>query len=210
MSEHVGNRRELLRRAALGAGALTATGLLGPALAAAQSTDDDDLRDYLLEATGLEQVAVLAYQTAADAKGTEPVLRRSLQRFGAQEQAHADAWRSALDSLGFDPPDPPDDATDTGVFEDVDGLSDEAANELTGLLDKLDGLTKPEALLRFLVQVEERELRYYLDEAPGLDSEDLSTTSAEVAGCQAEHLVVLNQALGDSPADAVKAASSAG
>jgi rubrerythrin len=210
MTERLDNRRELLRRAALGGGALTATGLLGPTLAAAQSTDDDDLRDYLVEATGLEQITVLAYGTAAEAKGTQPVVRQSLERFGAQEQAHADAWRSALDSLGFDAPDPPDDATDTGVFDDVEGLSDEAANQLTGLLDNLDGLSKPEELLRFLVELEQRQLRYYVGAAPALDSEDLATTSAEIAGCQAEHLVVLHQAEGDSPADAVKAASSAG
>ena len=210
MSEALANRRELLRRAALGAGALSASGLVAPALVAAQSTEDDDLRDYLVYPTGLEQVAVLAYASAADAQGLERVLKETLLAFRDQEQAHANAWRSALDSLGFDPPEAPDSATDTGVFEGVEGLSDENASKLTGLLGDLDKLSKPRQFLAYLAKLERTQLDYYLAEAPGLDSEDLSTTSAEVAGCQAEHLVVLRQALGDSPAKAVETASESG
>lgn len=210
MSAYGESRRELLRRAAIGAGALSASGLVLPALAGAQSTEDDDLRDYLVEATGLEQIAVLAYGTTAEAKGMEPVVKKDLLAFRDQEQAHANAWRTALDSLGFDAPDAPDSPTDTGVFSDVEGLSDDAANELTGLLDDLDKLSKPEEYLDYLAELERRELAYYVGEAPALDSEDLATTSAEIAGCQAEHLVVLRQALGDSPAKSVESASDVG
>jgi rubrerythrin len=179
-------------------------------LAAAQSTADDDLRDYLVEATGLEQVAVLAYSSAADARGAQPVLRKTLLAFRDQEQAHANAWRTALDSLGFDAPDPPSSPADTDVFSDVDGLSDDAAKRLTGLLDDLDKLTKPDELLTYLAELERAQLAYYVGDAPDLDSEDLATTSAEVAGCQAEHLVVLRQALGDSPAKSIEAPATAG
>ena len=76
---------------ALAAGALAAAGTLRPALALAQSTNDDDLRDFLVHAIGLEQIAVLAYSTAADANGVEAKLKSTLNRFRDQEQAHASA-----------------------------------------------------------------------------------------------------------------------
>lgn len=209
MNESVETRREALRRAALGAGALTLAGLAQPVAALAQAPDDEDLRDFLVEAIGLEQVTVLAYSTAANANGMEPALKTMLETFRAQEQAHADALRSALDGLGFDPPAAPDSATDTDVFDEVEGLSDDAAEQLTaylGELEELDGADSKQ-LLKFLSELEGEQLSLYVGGAPALDSEDLATTGAEIAGSQAQHLVVLGQELGDLPADAIAAAA---
>ena len=50
-------------------------------------TEDDDLRDFLAEAIGLEQITVLAYATAAEQ--ADPSGRQLLEDFRDQEQAHA-------------------------------------------------------------------------------------------------------------------------
>jgi hypothetical protein len=207
MNEATQSRREALRRGALAAGALAAGGLLRPALAAAQSTEDDDLRDFLAEAVGLEQITVLAYSTAAD--GADTADRQMLEDFRDQEQAHASALRSALDSLGFDPPDAPDTPDDTGVFDDVEGISDDTATELKDLLGQIGDAKDPKSFLELISELEERQLTYYVTNGPPLESFDLSTTAAEIAGCQAAHLVVIREQLGDSPADAASAASDA-
>lgn len=203
MSAHPESRREALRRAAIAGGALAAAGLLRPGAALAQSTEDEDLRDFMVEAIGLEQVAVLAYAQAADAEGVSAPLRETLETFRDHEQAHANALRSAIDSLGFDAPDAPDAPTDTEVFDEVDGLSDETAERLVGMLERLEDLTQRDELLEFLVTIETDQLELYLGSGPELDSEDLSVTCAEIGGCQAQHLVALRIELGDDPAAAL-------
>lgn len=201
------SRREALRRGAIVAGALTAGGLLRPMAASAQSTQNDDLRDFLVEAIGLERITVLAYATAADEGATDD--RQLLVEFRDQEQAHVSALRSALESLGFDPPDAPDSPDDTGVFDDVEGLSDETATELKELLGSLADVSGADGHLELLADLEARQIAYYVGKAPALDSFDLATTAAEISGCQAAHLVVLREHLGDDPADAAAAVSDA-
>ena len=73
---------------------------LRPALAAAQRADDEDLRDFLVEAIGLEQVTVLAYATAADASGGADAARDAggLPRPGAGARERA-AQRDRLARL---------------------------------------------------------------------------------------------------------------
>lgn len=202
------SRRDALRRAAIGAGAVAAASLARPAAALAQTAEDEALRDFLAEAIAREQIAALAYNTAATADGTSGELRQRLELFRDHEQAHANALKSALDELGFDPPEPPDEASDTTVFEDVEGIDDEAAARLADLLESLDGLTG-DRLLDYLVELEQDQLTYYLTEGPTLESGDLSTTAAEIAGCQAQHVYVLRRELGDNPADALVAANEA-
>jgi len=202
MSEPARSRREALRDAALGAGALTAAGLLGPALAAAQSPDDEDLRDFLVGAISLEQLAVLAYATAA--RDGEPKLRPTMEAFRDQEQAHATALRAALDSLGFDLPAPPDSTTDSAAFEGLEGLDAEQTKQRVRLLDRLDAISKPQQYLDYLLELEADQLGYYVDQGPLVESVDLTTTSAEIAGCQAQHMVVLGGELGEAPEEAVE------
>ena len=200
-------RRELLQQAALGAGALAATGLLRPGLALAQSTDDEELRDFMAEAIGLEQIAALAYALAGQGTG-DAELKKIFELFRDQEQAHANALRSAIDELGFDAPDPPDSPADSGVFDDVDGIDDETAKRLSDLLAGLDGL-KGDQLFDYLFKLEGEQLGYYIGKGPAVKSEDLSTTSAEIAGCQAQHVYVLRRQVGDDPAKALVAAGEA-
>ncbi|MFL5870333.1 MAG: hypothetical protein ACJ75R_04575, partial [Solirubrobacterales bacterium] len=91
-------RREALRTAALGAGALAGAGLLRPVAAFAQSTADDDLRDFLAPTIALEQIAAFAYNAAAGANGVKPDEKTTFLHLRDQEQAHANALRQALDS----------------------------------------------------------------------------------------------------------------
>ena len=209
MSAAAQTRRDALSRASLAAGALAAAGAVRPALALAQASNDDDLRDFLVHAIGLEQIAALAYSTAADANGVEAKLSTTLDRFRDQEQAHATALRSAIDELGSDPPDAPNSPSDTAVFDGVDGLDDATASDLKDLLSGLDGLKSTDEYLDYLEKLEREQLDLYLGAAQGLDSEDLSTSGAEIAGCEAEHLVVLRGELGDKPAEALDAATRA-
>ncbi len=200
------SRRETLRDAAMIAGAIAAVplipALVRPDLARAQGTDDEAVRDFLVPAIEFEQLAVLAYSTAIDANDLDGLERRTLEQLRSQDQAHANAFRSALDALGFDLPDAPDSTTDAEAFDDVEGLDDPAASELTDLLGDLDAARRGEELLEVLVALKERAISYYRDSAPGLDSEDLTTTSAEIAGSHAQQLVVLREAGGQSPAGA--------
>jgi rubrerythrin len=200
MSEAAHNRRETIRRAALAAGALAASGLARPALAAAQTSDDEDLRDFLVEAIGLEQVTVLAYSTAAEQAGAD--FNRTFELFRDQEQAHANALRSAIDELGFDPPEPPDSPTDTGVFEDVEGLDDDAAKRLGDRLGEIRDADGLDQLIGVLLELEDEQITYYGTEGPGLDSYDLATTAASIGGCQAQHLVILKTSTGRPAAEA--------
>jgi len=200
MSDRPSTRREALCRGGLAVGALAAGGLLQPALAAAQSADDEDLRDFLVEAIGLEQVTVLAYAGAADA--AEAGDREQLESFRDQEQAHANALRSAIDELGYDPPEPPDTPADTGVFDEVEGLDSETAERLKDRLGEIEAAKDPKQFRSLLTELETEQLTLYVGQGPALDSVDLSTTSAEIAGCQGQHLVVLAIQGGDSPADA--------
>jgi Ferritin-like domain len=197
------SRREALRLAALGASAIAAAGFARPARAGAQAAGDEDLRDFLVGAISLEQLAVLAYSTAARQGDTD--IGPTLETFRDQEQAHANALRQALDTLGFDLPDAPDSATDTGAFEDVDGLDSELSVRLLGLLDELGGLSSPRQYLEYLARLEDEQLTYYTSEGPAVDSVDLTTTSAEIAGCQAQHSVVLLTELGRTEAEAAAA-----
>jgi rubrerythrin len=202
------SRREALCTAALGAGALAVGGMVRPALAGAQSPDDEDLRDFLVEAIALEQITALAYAEAARSSSVTPEQATTLDTFRDQEQAHANAFRQALDTLGFDLPEPPDSPEDTGVLEDVDGLESEASERLIGLLEGIAGQKDVAETLEYLQRLERAQIDYYITEAPGVDSVDLTTTSAEITGCQAQHMQVLGTELGLDPAKAAALALS--
>jgi rubrerythrin len=201
-------RRHALRTAALGAGALAGAGLLRPVAALAQSTSDDDLRDFLAPAIALEQIGVFAYDAALDAPGVTDAQKRIFTRFRDQEQAHANAWRKALDNLGFDLPEAPDATDDTGAF-DVEGISDDQRKKLAATLAKIDDLKKVDDFLDYLVDVEDQEIAYYSVNAPSVDSVDLANVSAQVAANQAQHLVVLDTERKQKPAQILGSISSA-
>jgi hypothetical protein len=207
MTDEAHSRRDALRRAGLAAGAFAAAGMLRPAFAAAQSTSNDDLRDYLVPAVGLEQITVLAYATALDK--VDPDVRDQLTTLRDQEQAHASAWREALDSLGFDSPDAPDSPEDTGVFDGVDGLDDATASDYQDLLGKIGDANSPQQLYDLIADLEKRQIAYYVEKAPAVDSFDLATTSAEISGSQAAHVIIIGALRGQAPADAAAAVNAA-
>ena len=175
-------RRQTIRAAAGLGAALALPALARVDSAAAQSTEEEDLRDFLEQVIELEQDSVLAYGTAIESAGIDARLKSTLELLRDQEQAHANAWRSAIDSLGFDPPSPPDDPADS---EELDGLTE---------------LEKSDELLGFLAEHEQTMIDRYLDLAPELESEDVSRTCAEVLGSHAQHVLVLGGALGEDPA----------
>lgn len=196
------SRREALRRGAVAAAALTAAGLAEPLAAAAQTEDEQELRDFLVVAIGRSQIAVLAYSEAAEASGVDPKLKAQLEEFRDQDQAHANALRQALDSLGFDPPDAPDSPTDDTVFDDVEGLDSENADDLKTELADVDGVTGPKRV-EILVGAEQAQIDYLAGAAPGLDSEDLAVTAAEIVGSLSQHIAVLETDDGKDPAKLV-------
>lgn len=196
-------RREALRRAVVGGGALALPPLLWPAIADAQDDEEPVLEDFLTEAIVIEQIAVLAYSSAAAALEGERDLAGTLRRFERQEQIHATALRSALDSLAIDLPAAPAAPDDAPAIEGAERLDDERAAELVELLGRVDGLEGRRAHLDYLIELENEQLGLYLREAPTLDAEDMLRTGAEIAACQSQHLVVLGVALGTAPAQAV-------
>lgn len=196
-------RRDALLRALVAGGAMAAPALLRPAVAAAQEDDPPGLEDFLVEAVVLEQIAALAYATAAGELGGDRALRRTLERFERQEQIHVTALRSALDSLGAEAPDAPGAPDDRGAIEGVEGLDAERAEELADLLAELGEARGRQEQLELLARIEDEQIAFYLREAPALEAEDILRTGVEIAACQAQHAAVLREALGRPPAEAV-------
>ncbi len=197
------SRRDALRRAALTTGALTTAGLLAPALARAQSDDEVALRDFLAEAIGLSQIALLAYANALDQPTVKDALRTELERLRDQDQAHANALRKALDSLGYDPPDAPDSPDDAGVFDDVEGIDGETATELKERLAELGDVAGANERIDAIVALERAQIDFYAASAPGLPGEDLAITSAEIVGSLSQHVLALEVRRGADPAELV-------
>ena len=204
MSASSANRRDVLRAGALTAGALAVGGLVRPLSAAAQaSTETEDLRDFLAEAIAREQILALAYAGAGRAEGVAPELEGSLEHFRTQVQAHVNALESAIESIGYDGPEAPSDPEDDGVFDGVDGIDSDTATELGEQLAKLADPTSERDHLDLLFTLENQLIDYYAASFAALDSEDLRTTCAEIAGNLAQHVAVLSVAKGEPLAKAL-------
>ena len=197
------SRRETLRAGALAAGALAVGGLVNPLRAAAQaSTETEELRDFLAEAMAREQIVALAYAEAGQAGGLSGGLEDSLTRLREQTQAHVNALTSAIESIGYDGPDAPSDPQDDGVFDGVDGIDDETATELSEQLAQLTDPQDEQQHLELLITLENQLIDYYAENFAPLESEDLRTTSAQIAANVAQHVVVLRIANGEPLAKA--------
>ncbi len=182
VAEFEATRRDALRRGAiLGGGVLAATSiplLLNVRNAFAQSEDDAAI---LEAAIGLEQTAVVAYDTAAGSGLLDPAVEDVAILFRDQEQEHADALITALEDLGGKAPKPP-------KAEDVEGLGD-AMNQAD--------------ILTFAVELENMAIMAYSDAHGKLQSPDLLTAGAQIMSNEGQHLVVLRQGLGATPAESV-------
>jgi hypothetical protein len=199
------SRRDALRTGAVAAGAIAAGGLIRPlsAMAQASSTETEALRDFLGEAVAREQIIALAYAEAGQASGLDAGVERSLERFRTQTQAHVNALTSALESIGYDASDAPSDPQDDGVFDGADGIEDESATELGEQLAMLADPKSTAQHLELLITLSNQLIDYYAGNVAALDSEDLRTTSAEIAANVAQHVVVLRVASGESLAKAL-------
>jgi Ferritin-like domain len=165
------------RRGALLAGAAALT---APALARADVTGDAAVLGPIHRT---EMFALAAYGTAAMRRA--PALRAAARRFQAHEAKHVAALATALEALGaprFPPP------------RGVRALDAEARR--LGIAPVFSALRTTDEVLAFLLAVEEHLVRAWVD-APGrLDDEHLVQLATEVLACQAQHLVVLREALG--------------
>lgn len=176
---------EATRRHAVGAGLAAGAGvlsaasipfLLGVADAFADSGGDADVIE---RAVGLEQTAVFAYRTAARTRKLGRTTRVA-NLFAEQEQEHADALTRALAGLGGKPPAKPERA------RDVPGLEKAAAGSAR-------------ELLTFAVELETMAVKAYYEAHAKLRDPRLISTSAAIMADEAQHLVVLRQALGHNP-----------
>ena len=156
------SRREALRLAAIGAGAVAAAGLARPALAAgpgarrrgparlprrgdrARAAHRARLLDRGRRDGGTEQRAARSSTFATRS-------RRTPTHCGPRSTRSA----STL-------PTPPDSTTDSAVFEDVDGLSAEAAERLIDLLEELDGARGAARAARLAAQARAEQLALYI------------------------------------------------
>lgn len=164
---------------AAGAGVLSAASvpfLLGVGDAFADSAGDADVIE---RAVGLEQDAVFAYRAAAHT-GKLGSVTRVASLFAEQEQEHADALTRALAGLGGKPPAKPESAGD------VPGLERAAAGSAR-------------ELLTFAVELETMAVKAYYEAHGKLRNPRLISTSAAIMANEAQHLVVLRQALGRNP-----------
>lgn len=173
-------RRETLRDGVvLGGLAVAGTGVpLLSSVRNAFATADDDV-SILAAAVALEQTAVLTYATAATSPELDAGTRLIAERFGLQEQEHADALTVALQGLGGRPPIEPTEVTE------VSGLA-EAAESRRGLVE-------------FVIGLEMMALAAYYDAHLKLKDPALLHTGAQIMANEGQHLAVLRRAAGQDP-----------
>lgn len=193
VAEFESNRRDAIRRGLIaGGGVLAASSipfLLKMQNAFAQGGDDADI---VIGAVDLEQAAVLAYDTAASSGLLDADQTKVAELFRDQEQEHADALITALEDLGGTPPPAP--------------KKPEDSEALAGLADVKDAAD----IAAFAIELENSAIIAYSDAHGLLQSPDLLATGAQIMANEGQHLVVLRQVLGASPADSVPSAFEAG
>lgn len=178
-------RRQLVGRGLALAGAAAVPGtLLVATPARAQAEAETGALERLV---GLEQAGALAYEEAA---GEEGALSGKAKALAAGYARHAgeraSALEAAIEQLGAEAPEAPDDV---------------AAVEL---LEGFEGATEEPDLVDFLVRLEEETLAAYLDAAPELEAEDIVRAGAQIAASHAQQLVALRLLAGERPSQAVR------
>jgi rubrerythrin len=189
IAEYEATRRQAVKRGLVGGGAAIAASaipiLLGVRKAFAQAEDDAKIVEG---AVRLEQIAVVAYDTAYNGNLLTKPVADVAKLFRDQEQEHADALTQALQDLGGTAPEPP-------RPQEVEGLSS----------------AKSQAqILSFAIDLENMAIQAYVDAHRKLQSPDLLKTGSQIISNEGQHLVVLRQALGASPAGSVPRAFEAG
>jgi rubrerythrin len=176
------DRRELIRRGlGLGGAVIAASSiplLLSVRNAFAASSHDEDI---LIAAIQLEQVAVLAYTTVLEGKLLTPAFATIVRRFRDHEQAHVTVLTKALTDLGETPP---PQATAKDVDAVVKGLGD---------------VRSQGDVVSFAIELELAAVAAYYDAHRTLLDGKLLQTGASIMANEAQHLVVLRQAVKQDP-----------
>ena len=182
VAEFERDRRELIRRGlGLGGAVIAASSiplLLSVRNAFAAASGDAEI---LSSAIHLEQVAVLAYGVALDGKLLKPSFAKVLTRFRDHERKHADTLTTALTDLGGSPP---PQAVPADVEKVVKGL----------------GAARSQAdVANLAIELEMAAVAAYLDAQRKLIDAKLLQTGASIMANEAQHLVVLRQAVKRDP-----------
>lgn len=138
-----------------------------------QSEGNPDDTELLNNALQLEQMAVAGY-AAAVAALTDPDARELATTFRRQEQEHLDAITAAVKQLKGTPVKPP---------------SDFGFPELGSLQD----------VVTFALDLENTAISAYIDAIPKFTDPKLRATSAAITANEAEHVALLNTAVGKPP-----------
>ena len=176
MSERIVTRRQAFRHGIAAVSAGAAPFLLRVPSAPAQRNTEAAI---LEAAIGMEQRAAFAYATLADG-GKLGGLGAVAGLFAQHEEEHAGALTRALRDRGGSPPAKP-----------------AAVKEVPGLGEATDG--PPRQIMAFAVELETRAVAAYYDALARLEAPELLSMAASIMGNQAQHLVVLREALGRAP-----------
>ena len=176
------DRRDLIRRG-LGLGGAVVAASSIPLLwsvrnAFAAGGPDAEI---LESAVKLERIAVLAYTVAIDSKLLTPAFTRVAQTFRDHERAHADVLTTALTDLGGAPPPEPEVADIDSVVKGIGALASQAD------------------VANFAIELELATVAAYYDAQRKLIDAKLLQTGASIMANEAQHLVVLRQAVKQAP-----------
>ena len=153
----------------------------------------------LTQALTLEQVTIASYAAALRDGPRDARLRTFLRRFGQQEREHAEVLASALDTLGARAPAPPRDAAELA-----------GARERLGLLHPLDELVTEVDVARFAIELENAQLRAYLDAVRDLEDARTLAIAMQIMAAEGQHATVWRGLLSDDPAVVVPGAFETG
>jgi hypothetical protein len=164
------------RRDAIAAGlaaAVGATALGRGARALAKGDDAARLRRLIEQQQALE----VAYRELAAGDALDQEVARAAELFAGQERQHAEALVAAYEDLGEEPPAPPAPAE----------------------VEELGGVEAQEEGLELLLAMTNAAIARLNDGAVRFTAPDLVRTAAQIAGNEAQHVVVLRQQLGEDP-----------
>ena len=180
-------RREVARSALLGGGTVVALAFSRLGSAAAAPGDRAEM-ETLARLSRLEQTTAVAYRAFAEGVLLPRPVADAAAVFGHQAQQHADALARALEALGGTPPPPPSPTR-------IDGLA-----AVRGRGD----------FLAFAIALENRNVRAYVDALAEIESPGTLALCSAAMNCAGQHLVVLREGLGATPAEAVPQAFETG
>ncbi len=157
--------------------ALPALGAAAPARAQTGARTDAELLSSIVS---IEQASALAYDSAAERLAAERPLAQALAAFAGHEREHARTLVPALEAAGGSAP-----AAPAGAAA-VSGLERALARGRR-------------ATLGFALILEDAAVAAYYESQGKLRDRELLSRTAAIMGCQAQHQVVLRQALGRDP-----------